>query len=434
MATKAIPRGYVPLEGSERHPSPSATRVGPADPAEILSVTIVLRRRPDSAPLPDPHAFLAVPPAQRQRMSSEEFARLYGASPQDVDEVRNFATAQGLTVVESNTARRTVVVRGTVAQMSKAFGVDLARYEHNIKLRSKGEPEREIYRGRDGHIYIPSSLQGIVVGLFGLDNRRIGGRNDAEPPNTTALDIPTVAKLYNYPTNSAAGQTIGIFSESGYNSADITTFFKSLPAGFTAPTLNDIPPGTNSGSDPLGETTQDIDIAAAFAPGAAINIYISAGDQMGWVNTIGRVAHPEPGDSPCSVLSSSWFIADGDDAASLSGGVTDAFITAVSNAFQDAAIQGVTVCIATGDRGTDSNVGDGKVHVQYPASDPWVLAVGGTTIGNVAGTSFDEYVWNDPDASGLIHSGDSQTARSSSSSRYESRHYRERHARRPPST
>ena len=36
--------------------------------------------------------------------------------------------------------------------------------------------------------------------------------------------------------------------------------------------------------------------------------------------------------------------------------------------------------------------------------------------------------------SGLIHSGDSQTARSSSSSRYESRHYRERHARRPPST
>src|SRR5262249_18125198 len=36
--------------------------------------------------------------------------------------------------------------------------------------------------------------------------------------------------------------------------------------------------------------------------------------------------------------------------------------------------------------------------------------------------------------SGLIHSGDSQTARSSSSSRYESRHCRERHARRPPST
>ena len=36
-------------------------------------------------------------------------------------------------------------------------------------------------------------------------------------------------------------------------------------------------------------------------------------------------------------------------------------------------------------------------------------------------------------ASGLIHSGDSQIARSSSSSRYESRHCRERHARRPPS-
>jgi subtilase family serine protease len=40
-------------------------------------------------------------------------------------------------------------------------------------------------------------------------------------------------------------------------------------------------------------------------------------------------------------------------------------------------------------------VGDGKAHVQFPASDPWVLACGGTTIGNISGQSFDEYVWND---------------------------------------
>jgi kumamolisin len=67
----------------------------------------------------------------------------------------------------------------------------------------------------------------------------------------------------------------------------------------------------------------------------------------------------------------------------------------LSNAFQDAAIQGVTVCIASGDTGTDSKVGDGNAHVQYPASDPWVLSIGGTTIGNVSESSFDEYVWND---------------------------------------
>ena len=295
--------------------------------------------------------------------------------------------------------RRTMVVRGSVAQMNRAFAVDLGRYEHSAKFHSKGEPEKENYRGRDGVINIPASLRGIVVGVFGLDNRRVGGRNRAQPPNTHPLTIPTVSKLYNYPTNSAAGQTIGIVSLSGYARADITKFFKSLP-GYKPPTIKDIliDGATNPGRDQYGETTQDIDIAAAFAPGAAVNVYISKGDQQGWVDTISRVAHPDPADSPCAVLSSSWFICDGDDPAGMTKfGVTDAFINAVSNAFQDAALQGVTVCIATGDRGTDSNVGDGKVHVQYPASDPWVLAVGGTTIGNVSGSSFDEYVWNDPD-------------------------------------
>jgi kumamolisin len=58
-------------------------------------------------------------------------------------------------------------------------------------------------------------------------------------------------------------------------------------------------------------------------------------------------------------------------------------------------MQGVTVCIASGDTGSNSKISDGKAHVQYPGSDPWVLSVGGTTLGNINGSSFDEYVWND---------------------------------------
>ena len=123
-------------------------------------------------------------------------------------------------------------------------------------------------------------------------------------------------------------------------------------------------------------------------------VYFNDGTQQGWVKTLGRVVHTQPGDPVCSVLSSSWYILNGDDSV-LSSGATAAFVTAVSQAFEDAAIQGVTVCIASGDTGSDSKVGDGNAHVQYPGSDPWVLACGGTTIGNVAGTSFDEWVWND---------------------------------------
>ena len=197
-------------------------------------------------------------------------------------------------------------------------------------------------------------------------------------------------KLYNFPTNSAAGQTVAILSETGYHPADIRSSLGSLP------TITDVTvDASNDGSaDP--ETTQDICIAASAAPGAAIAAYFTLGSQQGWVDLIGRVVHPSAGDPVCSVLSSSFYVADGDDAASLTGeGISTSWLTAVHQAFQDAAIMGVTICIASGDTGTESKLSDGKAHVQYPGSDPWVLAVGGTTIGNVTATSFEEWMWND---------------------------------------
>lgn len=45
---------YLPINGSERHPSPGTTLLGEADANETFSVTIVLRRRPDGPPLPSP--------------------------------------------------------------------------------------------------------------------------------------------------------------------------------------------------------------------------------------------------------------------------------------------------------------------------------------------------------------------------------------------
>lgn len=392
-----IPAGYRRIEGSERRPSSKAKFLGPADLNETFSVTIVLRRRPDGPPLPDISSFVAKTLNERLHMSNDEFEEKYGAAPDDIKKVVEFAKTRGLKVVESHAARRTIVVSGTAAQMSEAFGVTLGRYQHDIVLRRGEKPQTETYRGRDGFVHVPSELSDIVVGVFGLDNRTITKSNSVESPNTTTLTVPQVSKLYNYPTNSSTGQTIGIYSVSGYDIRDIKSYFAGLPAGYTMPKVNDIiVHGTNPGFDVGGETTQDICIAASFAPGSAISVYITTRGQRGWVDLINRVVHPNAGEVHCSVLSSSFFISKGDDSATLDNeGLSTAFLNAVSAAFQDAAIRGVTICIASGDTGTDSGVGNGKAHVQYPASDPWVLSVGGTTIGNVSGSSFDEYVWND---------------------------------------
>jgi subtilase family serine protease len=474
----SIPQNYSRLEGSERHPAPGAKLLGPADDNETFTVTIVLRRRPDGPPAPDHAHFLATGPVRRGRMSADEFAAKYGAHPDELAKVADFAKSQGLTVVETNAARRTVVVSGTVAQMSKAFAVELGRYEHSVAPGGGEEPQTEAYRGREGFIHVPRDLADITVGVFGLDNRGITKRNSntGDPANTTTLTVQQVRQFYNFPANSAAGETIGIASpkggRGGYFQSDLQQYFgSSMPtitpisadgatnngsiliattvptatgsnvltfastAGILVnsvpfspdlivtflqsvkvtaltshtvtlnqPVLNDIPAGTQIYFNTDIETTQDICIAASAAPGAAIAVYFSTHTQQGWVDLIDSAVHPLAGDPICSVLSCSFAVADGDDAHGLAlRGITTAWVDAMSSAFQDAAIQGVTVCVASGDTGSDSkigategpNVGDGKAHVQYPGSDPWVLSIGGTTIGNVSGTSFDEYVWND---------------------------------------
>src|ERR1700690_3876190 len=125
-----LPANYRQLEGSERHPGLGARFLGPADPNETFSVTIMLRRRLDGLPMPDVDSFATNPSSRHRRLSSNEFAARYGASQEDIDLVVKFVRAQGLTVVETNAARRSVVVSGSVKQMSKAFAVSLGRYQH----------------------------------------------------------------------------------------------------------------------------------------------------------------------------------------------------------------------------------------------------------------------------------------------------------------
>jgi len=453
VQSKQIPAHYQRLTGSERHPAPQAKLLSHADPNERFSVTIVLRRRTDGHPMPSFDAFAKIPPSQRRRLSMEEFAARHGAHPSELEAVTRFASEAGLTITEANVARRSVIVSGTGAQMEKAFSVTLNRYEVS-SLRTRRAlktsdaavaPQIQNYRGRDGFIHVPKEIAHTVVGVFGLDNRKIGQHNSTgDPSNTKALSIPQIAKLYDFPTNSAAGQTIAIFSfggpgqfpgdpGSGFDTTagptnDITQYFASIP-GFTAPDIITVP--ATSISENFGpdlETEQDICVASTVAQGATIAVYFLAffgSGQNGWHDLIERVVTPDAGDFPAgvnppSVLSSSDYICDGDDAITLANeGITSSFIDAVHMAFEDAALQGITVCIASGDQGADSKVGsstgvsewgepfsaEGGAHVQYPGSDPLVLACGGTTIGGVSGPSFTEYVWNDVDSNFGITNG-----------------------------
>jgi hypothetical protein len=70
---------YRLIENSERAPIPGATKIGPADVQEKLSVSIRLRHRPDAPPLIDMKALAATPVRQRKHMKRDEYATAYGA-------------------------------------------------------------------------------------------------------------------------------------------------------------------------------------------------------------------------------------------------------------------------------------------------------------------------------------------------------------------
>src|SRR5262249_46448489 len=73
---------------------------------------------------------------------------------------------------------------------------------------------------------------------------------------------------------------------------------------------------------------------------------------------------------------------------------TDQVLQEFNSIFQQAAMLGITVVAAAGDRGASDGVTDGQTHVDFPASSPLVLACGGTSI-KVSDKSISaEVVWN----------------------------------------
>jgi kumamolisin len=375
-----IPKDRIPLAGSERTIATNAQLVGAAAPDEILEVTLRLRAKTQLKSAPRAHS----------RLSREEFEKTYSASEADIRAVEDFAHEHELTVLVSDAARRTIVLRGTVAQFSAAFGVELRQYDY---------PQGR-FRTRTGPVYIPRNLDNIVTGVFGLDNRpqakphfRVNpSRGIASPKAQPAGFTPTqVAKAYQFPANTnGTGQCIALIElGGGYRSTDLARYFKSLgistPPRVTAISVNgglNQPTGDPNGAD--GEVMLDVEVAGAVAPGASIAVYFAPNTDAGFLNAITTAVHDKKNNP--SIVSISW----GGPESSW----TQQALDAMNEALAAAATIGVTVCIAAGDDGATDGLSDGQLHVDFPASSPWALACGGTRLTLASGIPTD-VVWND---------------------------------------
>jgi kumamolisin len=385
------------LKGSERQPVKGARSLGKADPTERLEVTVLLRHRAADA-LRDRVKELHRASGPLERIKREDFAQQFGADPDDIKEVKQFASSHGLTVVQESPARRTVVLAGTVAQFNRAFGVDLERFEH-----AGGS-----YRGRTGPVHLPDELDGKVEGVFGLDDRqqarphfRSRLQGNVHWRATSNSFTPTqMASLYDYPTGTGQGECIGLIElGGGYRPADLQTYFSGL--GVPLPQVSAVsvdhgknqPTGDANGPD--GEVMLDIEVAGAITPAAQIAVYFAPNTDQGFLDAITTAIH-DTTNKP-SVISISW----GGPESSW----TQQSLTAFDQTFQDAAAMGITVCVAAGDNGSSDGATDGSDNVDFPASSPYALACGGTSVQASGNSITSETVWNDGAQGGATGGG-----------------------------
>jgi kumamolisin len=391
---------YTPVHGSERKIVPGAEVIGPSDPAEVISVSIRLRPRTDGGELAALADAIGVQmPGARTYLSREEFAAKYGADPADMETVAEFAREHHLSVTRADQAQRVMVLSGTVAAVSSAFHVELIRYSSPI-----GE-----YRGRLGNVHIPSHLGSVVDGIFGLDNRRqarphiilpataerlrseAGAHAAKRAESAVSYVPPQVGDLYSFPSNlDGSGQCIGLLEfGGGFSQSDIQSYFTQLNLPVPSVTAVSVDGTSNQpGADPNtdGEVMLDIEVAASLAPGASIVVYFAPFTEQGWVDAVSTAVH-DTQHHP-SVLSISWGYTEGQDIW------TAQAVRAVNQAFQAAAVMGMTICAASGDDGSEDQLSDGRVHVDFPAASPYVLACGGTYLEVANGVRSGERVWN----------------------------------------
>jgi kumamolisin len=135
----------VPLAGSERQPV--GTRVGELPTDEIIEVSVILK----------PKARAQSARATDVTMSRQQFAANHGADEDAIAKVTDFAKEYNLTVTEESPKRRTVKLAGTIADMRRAFGVQLEQYEH----------QGHQYRARTGTIQVPQELESSLEAVLG---------------------------------------------------------------------------------------------------------------------------------------------------------------------------------------------------------------------------------------------------------------------------
>ncbi|MGH9713122.1 MAG: Ig-like domain repeat protein [Candidatus Acidiferrales bacterium] len=383
---------------------------GPAPPSlMLLRMLLVLKRSPE-----EEDTLEALLDQQQDKSSlnyhawltPRQFGEQFGAAEQDIQTITEWLASHGFQVNRVANGRTIIEFSGTAAQLKDAFRAEIHKYEVNGKERWANSTDPEI----------PSALTPLVAGIVSLHNfprkplhRLLGAFSQGKGAEHSHLFRPQIsggplftggancglllgscyalapydfATIYNVlplwnatPAIDGTGQTIAIVGQSDIYIHDVADFRTDF--GLPPPNLNII----NNGPDPgklategdEAESDLDVQWSGAIAKGATIDFVVSGSTN-----------------SSAGVDLSAEYIVDNDIAPVMSEsyGACELDLGTAGNQFyyqlwQQAAAEGITVFVSTGDSGSavcdrGSESATRGLSVNGISSTPYNIAVGGT--------------------------------------------------------
>lgn len=353
-------------------------------------------------------------------LTPEQFGKQYGPSDADVQTVTDWLTRQGFQVAKVSAGRTVIEFSGNVAQVRNAFHTEMHRYVVDGKehFANVSDPA------------IPEALSPVVAGVVALHNFpkvaqvRSSGVYSRNPetgellplfthgtPAKFALGPGDFATIYKIPAGADGGtngggpagqQQIAVVGQSNINIQNVRDFrtLFGLPPNDPQIIVNGPDPGLQPGDE--GESDLDVEWAGAVAPAAQILFVTSLSAFTDPLQVIGGVdlsALYIIDNNLAPVMSESYGACEG-----VLGTTGNAFYNAM---WQQAAAEGITVVISSGDNGsascdptlTSPNAAVNGVFVSGVASTPYNVAAGGT---DFDGSTQNSTYWNP--ASGTINS------------------------------
>ena len=353
-------------------------------------------------------------------LTPQQFHSQFAPSQAAVNQVRTWLTGQGFSIDYVPANNHYVEAEGTVAQAAAAFGVSFGEYAiGGLTLRSPSADPT-----------IPNSLAGVVGSVVGLDESAALVHNDI------AVDAPGPGLFRNAPPCSSywaqqvdttepnpygtgplpyapcgytpqqvrgaygitaaetgAGQTVAIIdayaSPTIYSDANTWSANRGVAPLASSQFSQVVAPGTfrrpeNKKQDPqgwYGEETLDVEAVHGMAPAANIVFVGSPNNYQDLDAALNHVVDRHL----AQIVTNSY----GFNTELLPAG----FINATESTIMQGAAEGIGIYFSSGDNSDESLV-EGYRTTDWPASSPYVTAVGGTSLAvGAAGNYLFETGW-----------------------------------------